>query len=116
MLLLTFFLFSAHKAGLVDYSRFALLRTASDFDRAPNTSVDAYTAFEASQGGFEPAIENILITAGPVVDDIVKNWESIYSAGIAPQASLNGRYVVCVSLSFSARPPLTYLLLPQLLR
>jgi hypothetical protein len=84
---------SAHKAGLVDYSRIALLRTASDFDRAPNSSVDAYTAFEAEQGGFEPAIQNLVIAGGPVVDDIVNNWDSIYQAGIEPQASLNGRYV-----------------------
>ncbi|TKA50558.1 hypothetical protein B0A53_06049 [Rhodotorula sp. CCFEE 5036] len=82
----------AHKAGLVDYARIMLLRTASDFDRAPNVTVDAYTAFEAEQGGFEPAIQNILITGRPVVEDILKNWDSVYSAGIAPQASLNGSY------------------------
>lgn len=46
-----------------------LLRTASDFDRAPNATVDAYTAFEAEQGGFEPAIQNILITGRPVVEE-----------------------------------------------
>ncbi|GAA5989031.1 hypothetical protein JCM10908_006279 [Rhodotorula pacifica] len=83
----------AQKAGLVDYSRIMLLRTASDFDRAPNVTVDAYTAFEAEQGGFEPAIQNILITGRPVVEDILNNWDSIYAAGIAPQAALaNGSY------------------------
>lgn len=84
---------AAHKAGLVDYgsllippsqsifgtltgafathetARIMLLRTASDFDRAPNVTVDAYTAFEAEQGGFEPAIQNILITGRPVVEE-----------------------------------------------
>ncbi|BGP57650.1 hypothetical protein JCM8202v2_005294 [Rhodotorula sphaerocarpa] len=59
----------ATKAGLVDYARIMLLRTASDFDRAPNVTVDAYTAFEAEQGGFEPAIQNILITGRPVVEE-----------------------------------------------
>ncbi|GAA5865029.1 hypothetical protein JCM8547_007687 [Rhodosporidiobolus lusitaniae] len=82
----------AHKAGLVDYSRIILLRTASDFDRAPNTSVDAYTAFEAEQGGFAPAIQNLVLAGKPVVDDIIANWDSVYAAGIEPQAGLNGSY------------------------
>ena len=85
-------IYAAHKAGLVDYgsfnspslvavfatdrasathetARIMLLRTASDFDRAPNVTVDAYTAFEAEQGGFEPAIQNILVTGRPVVEE-----------------------------------------------
>lgn len=61
----------AHKAGLVDYSRIVLLRTASDFDRAPNATADAYTAFEAEQGGFEPAIQNLVIAGKPFVDECV---------------------------------------------
>lgn len=82
----------AHKAGLVDYARIILLRTASDFDRAPKQSDDAYTAFEAEQGGFEPAIQNLVIAGKPVVDDIVSKWDSVYADGIAPQASLNGSF------------------------
>ncbi|GJN89078.1 hypothetical protein Rhopal_002052-T1 [Rhodotorula paludigena] len=82
----------AHKAGLVDYSRIILLRTASDFDRAPHASDDAYTAFEAEQGGFEPAIQNLVLAGKPVIDDIIGNWDSIFDAGIEPQAGLNGSY------------------------
>ncbi|BGP42767.1 hypothetical protein JCM10450v2_006878 [Rhodotorula kratochvilovae] len=82
----------AHKAGLVDYSRILLLRTASDFDRAPHQSDDAYTAFEAEQGGFAPAIQNLVVAGKPVVDDIVAKWDEVYDAGIAPQASLNGSF------------------------
>ncbi|GAA5956661.1 hypothetical protein JCM21900_002330 [Sporobolomyces salmonicolor] len=82
----------AHKAGLVDYSRVILLRTASDFDRAPNADDDAYTAFEASQGGFSPAIANLLLAGHPVVQDIETNWYSVYQQGIAPQAGFNGSY------------------------
>lgn len=48
----------------MDFSRVIVLRTGSDFDRAP-PGVDAYTAFEASQGGFEPALQNLVI-AGTV--------------------------------------------------
>ncbi|BGO94510.1 hypothetical protein NBRC10512_000313 [Rhodotorula toruloides] len=82
----------AHKAGLVDYSRIVLLRTASDFDRAPNATADAYTAFEAEQGGFEPAIQNLVIAGKPFVDDVVKNWDSVYAAGIAPPVAGNGSF------------------------
>ncbi|GAA6010869.1 hypothetical protein JCM10207_003967 [Rhodosporidiobolus poonsookiae] len=81
----------AHKAGLVDYSRILLLRTASDFDRAPPGG-SAYENLQADAGGFEPAIQNLVVVGKPVVDDIVHNWDSVYSAGIAPQASLNGSY------------------------
>ncbi|GAA5876486.1 hypothetical protein JCM1840_005554 [Sporobolomyces johnsonii] len=82
----------AHKAGLVDYSRVILLRTASDFDRAPNPDDDAYTAFEASQGGFNPAIMNLLLAGRPVVHDIEANWYTVYKQGITPQAGFNGSY------------------------
>ncbi|GAA6009236.1 hypothetical protein JCM11491_004240 [Sporobolomyces phaffii] len=83
----------ADRAGLVAYDRILLLRTASDFDSAPNATFDALTAFQAEQGGFEPAIQNILIVGWPVVKDIETNWDSVYANGIAPQDSLaNGSY------------------------
>ncbi|GAA5998426.1 hypothetical protein JCM5350_000686 [Sporobolomyces pararoseus] len=82
----------ASRGGLVDYSRIMLLRTASDFDSAPNATFDALTAFQAEQGAFEPAIQNILIVGRPVVEDIHANWDSLYSAGIAPPAIANGSY------------------------
>jgi purine nucleoside permease len=33
--------------------------------------MDAYDAFEADQGGFAPAIQNIVLAGKPVVDAIV---------------------------------------------
>ncbi|WVQ81216.1 hypothetical protein IAT38_003338 [Cryptococcus sp. DSM 104549] len=74
----------AHMAGKMDFSRVVLIRTASDFDRAPPNQ-DAVTAFEASQGGFTPAIENIYITGLPIVEGILSDWESTFESGIAPQ-------------------------------
>ncbi|KAK4700826.1 hypothetical protein P7C70_g5417, partial [Phenoliferia sp. Uapishka_3] len=66
----------ATKAGLADYSRAIVLRTASDFDRAPPPSANltAYEAFEASQGGFTPAIANLFIVGWPVVKEIAYDW------------------------------------------
>ncbi|KAL8277613.1 hypothetical protein RQP46_010045 [Phenoliferia psychrophenolica] len=66
------------KAGLVDYSRAIVLRTASDFDRAPPASANltAYEAFEAEQGGFAPAIANLFIAGWPVVKEIAYDWDA----------------------------------------
>ncbi|KAK4052027.1 hypothetical protein OIV83_002321 [Microbotryomycetes sp. JL201] len=80
----------ATKAGLMDYSRVIVLRTASDFDRAPPTIVSAYEAFEAEQGGFEPALENLVIVGKPLVQHILQFWNSIYKKGIEPQSKGNG--------------------------
>lgn len=74
----------ATTAGLMDFSRVILMRTASDFDRGYAGS-DALTAFEASQGGFTPATENIFIVGNPIVQGIVKNWNKVYKKGVAPQ-------------------------------
>ncbi|EJU00210.1 purine nucleoside permease [Dacryopinax primogenitus] len=52
----------AHLAGMVDYSRFILLRTVSDFDRQP-PNVTAYDSLTGPQGGFEVAITNIFSCA-----------------------------------------------------
>ncbi|KAM0749609.1 purine nucleoside permease [Meredithblackwellia eburnea MCA 4105] len=68
----------ADKAGLADYSRIIILRTGSDFDRAPPPSANltAYEAFEAEQGGFAPAIANLFIAGWPVVKEIAYDWDA----------------------------------------
>ena len=76
----------AHKAKLLDFSRVMLMRTASDFDRAP-PGVDAVTAFLAEQGAFESACQNIFIAGNPIVQGILSDWDSKFAGGIAPQDS-----------------------------
>lgn len=46
--------------NLTDFSRIIVMRTASDFDRPFNGEPDTVNLFYADQGGFEPAIQNIL--------------------------------------------------------
>ncbi|WVQ75501.1 hypothetical protein IAR50_005126 [Cryptococcus sp. DSM 104548] len=75
----------AHMARKLDFSRVVLMRTASDFDRAPLASDDAVTAFLAEQGGYTPAIENIYVAGLPIVQGIIAGWESTFAQGIAPQ-------------------------------
>lgn len=73
-----------HKAGLVDATRVIVLRTASDFDRAP-PGVDALKAFQADQGAFEPSLQNIFIAGNPIVQGIICDWDSKYAEGVPPQ-------------------------------
>jgi len=70
-------------AGKVDYSRIVLLRTGSDFDRPPPGVDPVYHLTEAPQGGFEPALQNILLAGRPFVEDVIENWKD-YEAGIPP--------------------------------
>ena len=41
-------------------------------------------AFQYDQGGFDPAIANILVVGQPIVEGILANWDE-YEGGIAPQ-------------------------------
>ena len=63
-------------AGLIDFARIVLLRTASDFDRAPPGIDEVYHLTKAPQGGFQPVLKNILLAGCPFVDDVVNNWDS----------------------------------------
>ncbi|EIW67041.1 hypothetical protein TREMEDRAFT_69953 [Tremella mesenterica DSM 1558] len=74
----------ASKVGLMDISRVILMRTASDFDRAPHNQETVYS-FEYNQGGYEPALANILIAGQPIVEGIIKHWEQKYKKGVKPQ-------------------------------
>jgi purine nucleoside permease len=69
-------------AGLVDFARIVLLRTGSDFDRPPPGVDPVYHLTAAPQGGFEPALQNILLAGRPFVEDVVNNW-AFYEGGIA---------------------------------
>ncbi|KAH8652258.1 purine nucleoside permease [Xylariales sp. PMI_506] len=77
-------LMRAALAGLVDFSRAILVRTASDFDRPP-PDVSAYQHFFVnSQGGFEIAVENIYNAGIEIVKGILGSWNCTFAAGITP--------------------------------
>ncbi len=63
------------RAGKVDFSRVALLRAGSDFDRPYDgqTATDGLINY-AQQGGFVPATHNLVNAAEPLLDDIVDHW------------------------------------------
>lgn len=72
-------------AGLVDFGRIAVMRTASDFDRAPPDETEIYHLLYADQEGFLPSIENIFIAGNAIVQDVLKNWNTTYEAGVVAE-------------------------------
>ncbi|KAF3920322.1 hypothetical protein ABW20_dc0100078 [Dactylellina cionopaga] len=77
-------LIRASSIGLVDFARIIILRTGSDFDRAPPNVNELYHLLQAPQGGFPVAIANIYLAGVRVVDDIVNNWANVFEDGIKP--------------------------------
>ncbi|PSN62006.1 purine nucleoside permease [Corynespora cassiicola Philippines] len=75
-------LLRGHLMKRVDFSRIAILRTGSNFDRAPPGVSTTDHLLHMEQGGFAPAIENIWRAGRVIVKDIVKNWEGVYKGGI----------------------------------
>ncbi|WP_425287370.1 purine-nucleoside phosphorylase [Paramesorhizobium deserti] len=76
-------------AGLVDFDRIALLRTASNFDRegGDQTAVESLTA---KSGGFGPSTINAYRVASTVAKAIISDWDK-WAGGVpaAEAASAN---------------------------
>ena len=67
------------EAGLLDFNRIAVLRTASNFDReAPGQS--AAESLRARSGGYLPSVTNAYRVAAKLAHSIVGDW-SAWSAG-----------------------------------
>ncbi|GMM34536.1 hypothetical protein DASC09_018610 [Saccharomycopsis crataegensis] len=73
----------AHLFGLADFSRVVVMRTISDFARAPpKYDDDAINFFNnVSQGGSYVSIENIYRAGLPFIEDVLENWDTLYSVG-----------------------------------
>jgi purine nucleoside permease len=69
-------------AGLVDYARVAIMRTASDFDRAPPGETEVFHLLYPDQEGFGPSIENIWIAGEAIVKDVLGKWSGTYEGGV----------------------------------
>ena len=71
-------------AERVDFSRIILMRTAANFDRPPPGITASQELLYIQQGGFGISLENIYIAGIKIVDDIMKNWDTVYKNGIKP--------------------------------
>eukprot|EP01042_Synura_sphagnicola_P001628 gene1628-1896_t len=58
----------AHHAGKVDYWRFILLRSVSDFDReSPIGGDTAYENLFSDSGAFVPSLQNLHVASAPII-------------------------------------------------
>lgn len=69
-------------AKKLDFSRVIIMRTASDFDRAPPGETETFHLLEAEQEGFAIAIENLFVAGVEIVKDVLLYWKDVYEAGI----------------------------------
>ncbi|KAH7032378.1 putative purine nucleoside permease [Macrophomina phaseolina] len=70
------------KAGVLDFSRIVIMRTASDFDRPYPGQAPLDNLLYADQGGFDPSIQNIYLAGVKVVEGILGGWNGTFKAGV----------------------------------
>ncbi|KAL4867778.1 hypothetical protein BDV12DRAFT_209602 [Aspergillus spectabilis] len=69
-------------AGLVDFSRIIIMRSASDFERPYPGQMATENLFSEEQGAFEPAVENLYRAGVKVVLGILEYWEERFEGGV----------------------------------
>jgi purine nucleoside permease len=72
----------AHAAGLVDFSRIIIMRTASDMDRQYPGQAVTSNLFWENQGAFAPAVQNIYLAGVKVIEGILGGWNETFGKGI----------------------------------
>lgn len=70
------------KAGLVDFGRIIVMRTAANFDRPPPNITPYQFFFYTEAGGFLPSLENLALVGVPIVQGIVNGWQTGFASGI----------------------------------
>ncbi|KAG9598995.1 purine nucleoside permease, partial [Aureobasidium melanogenum] len=68
----------------LDFSRIIIMRTISDFDRAPPGETEVYHLLYADQEGFEISIQNIYLAGIEIVKDVLMYWNETYAGGLKP--------------------------------
>lgn len=64
----------AANLGLVDYNRVLVMRSSSDFDKAP-PGMDFETFLASDQGGaYEVSLQALLVAGSPFVNAVSTNW------------------------------------------
>lgn len=69
-------------AGLVDFNRVFVLRTASNFDQ-PYPGQDIMASLGSISGGFVPSVSNAYLVGSTVTDYIIANWHQ-WRHGVPP--------------------------------
>lgn len=76
-------LLRATLAGLVDFSRIIVMRTASDFDREYNGETAAANLF-GEHPAFRPSVLNLYLAGVKVIEGILNGWKEQFEQGIKP--------------------------------
>jgi len=66
---------------LVDFSRIIIMRSASDFDRAP-AGVSTLDSLVGAEPGFFPSLLNLELAGVKIVEAIVDDWEKTFERGV----------------------------------
>lgn len=75
-------LLRAHVAGLVDFSRIIIMRTASDMDRPYPGQAATSNLWWENQGAFLPAVQNIYLAGVEVIEGIIDGWDETFEKGV----------------------------------
>ena len=78
-------LLRADLAGRIDFSRVILMRTASDFDRAPPGVSAEQNLIYDDVGGLSLSYENMYNAGIEIVKDIRQHWKEVYEKGVKAQ-------------------------------
>ena len=77
-------LLRGHKAGLVDFSRIIIMRTASDMDRPYPGGSATLNLWGDDQGAYPPALRNLHLAGIKIIEGIVGGWNQTFAKGVAP--------------------------------
>jgi len=76
-------------AGLLNFDRIALLRTASNFDQQQvDSGQTAFQSLQARSGGFVPSLRNAYTVGSVLLHDINTNWAA-YKTGVPADGALS---------------------------
>ncbi|KAH7406410.1 purine nucleoside permease-domain-containing protein [Phaeosphaeria sp. MPI-PUGE-AT-0046c] len=75
-------LIRAHAAGLVDFHRIIIMRSASDMDRPYPGQEATSNLWWENQGAFEPAVQNLYLAGVKIVEGILDGWNKTFANGV----------------------------------
>jgi purine nucleoside permease len=75
-------LLRGHIAGLVDFSRIIIMRTASDMDRPYPGEAATTNMWWSNQGGYPPALKNLYLAGIKIIEGIVGEWNETFAQGV----------------------------------
>ncbi|RZK39085.1 MAG: hypothetical protein EOO61_07490, partial [Hymenobacter sp.] len=73
----------AAEAGLLDFSRVAMIKAFSNFDRPPPQLSAFQSRYYVGEAATEPGLRNVWSVIRGVVADVLEHWEDIYGDGIS---------------------------------